>query len=72
MKQDRYDYICMEIEAGRDAFATHPATHEEGIVTQCIPKSDHLVVQIPNGPKRCWDYHESEEMFRSKKEWPWR
>ena len=72
MKRDRYDFICMEIEAGRDAFATHPASHEEGLVTKCVSHTNHLVVQTPSGANRCWDYHECEELYRSKKEWPWR
>ena len=72
MIKDRYEFICMEIEAGRDAFAANPTSHEEGLVTQCLPDTNHLMIQTSNGAKRCWDYHECEELYRSNKEWPWR
>ncbi len=72
MKRDRYSYLCQEAEAGRDAFVIHPATQEEGLVDRCILKSDHLLVKTANGPTRCWDYHECEELSRMNREWPYR
>jgi hypothetical protein len=69
MNKDRYDYVCMEAEAGRDAFVSHPASREEGIVTQCVTDTRHLVVKTPTGERRCWDFHECEEL-RHKKSGP--
>lgn len=66
MNKDRYNYMCMEAESGRDAFVSHPTSHEEGIVTQCIPNTQHLVVKTPSGQNRCWDFHECEELHHRK------
>ncbi len=70
MNKESYFHVCLESEAGRDAFVSHPSTNEEGIVTRCIPQSDHIVVQTPDSQKRCWDYRECETMQRSPQEWP--
>lgn len=70
MRKDRFDYICQETEAGRDAFVTHPGTGEEGLVTECVTKTQHVVAQTQDGQMRCWDYHECDEIGRSSKEWP--
>ena len=70
MKKDRYDFICMEAEAGRDTFAIRPSTQEEGIVSSCVPTTEHLIVETAKGEKRCWDFHECEEISRNKDEWP--
>ncbi len=66
MNRYRYEHLCLEAEAGRDAYVTHPQTNEEGIVENCITKSDHLVVRTSDGRKRCWDYRECEDLDRPK------
>lgn len=68
MKKNRFEFVCQESQAGMDAFVTHPNTHEEGRVLNC--SSTHLTVQTSAGKERCWDYHECEELKRSKEEWP--
>ncbi len=66
MKKNRYEYICSEAEAGRDAFVKHPDTNEEGMVTSCVLKTDHMIVKTPQGDSRCWDFHECEELTDPK------
>jgi len=66
MNKERYEHLCLEAEAGREAFATHPGTREEGMVTQCILQTGHLVVETPTGHKRCWDYRDCEELTHPK------
>lgn len=68
MKKDRFDFVCAESESGRDAFVTHPLSGEDGRVTNCA--ADHLLVETVPGEKRCWDFHECEEISRSKDDWP--
>ena len=70
MKKDRYQYVCLEAEAGRDAFVIHPASIEEGLVTECHLPAETLLVRTANGKQRSWDYHECEELFHLKNEWP--
>ena len=55
MNRDRYKFICLEAEAGRDAFVVHPASLEEGLVSSCVSPSEHLIVRTADGKKRCWD-----------------
>lgn len=68
MKKDRFTFVCQESESGRDAFVSHPASQEEGRVLSCA--MDHMTVETSEGQKRCWDFHECEEMGRSAGEWP--
>lgn len=70
MEKERFQFVCNESEEGRDAFVTNPATEEEGRVLECA--RDHIVVETSSGEKRCWDYHQCEELARTKAEWPWR
>ena len=70
MEKERFQFVCNESEEGRDAFVANPATQEEGRVLEC--SLDHIVVETSSGENRCWDYHQCEEMARSKGEWPWR
>jgi hypothetical protein len=70
MNRDRYKFICLEAEAGRDAFVVHPASLEEGLVSSCVSPSEQLIVRTAAGKKRCWDFHECEELTRMKEEWP--
>jgi len=64
MTKDTYRYLCNESEAGRDVFVSYPDSHEEGRVASCVLPSDHLIVETPDGSKRCWDFHQCEEMDR--------
>lgn len=66
MRRNMYEHICSEAEAGRDAFVRHPNSNEEGMVTSCIMKSDHMVVKTAEGQTRCWDYNECEELTHRK------
>jgi len=70
MQRDRFDYLCQEAEAGRDAFVSHADSGQHGLVTSCTP--EHLVVTGNDGQKRCWDYRSCEEMSRDRDEWPYR
>lgn len=70
MKKDRFDFVCMDTEAGRDAFVRNPSADEEGRVLSC--SSSHLVVETSDGNKRCWDFNDCEELSRNKEEWPYR
>lgn len=66
MDRNRYEHLCHEVEAGRDAFTSHPVSNEQGIVTSCIRQSDHLIVETSDGQKRCWDFHECEDLKHPK------
>lgn len=66
MKRDRFQHLCLEAEAGNDAYVSHPASNEEGMVESCIMKTDHLVVRTNDGAKRCWDFRECEDLDRPK------
>ncbi len=70
MKKDRFTFVCSEAEEGRDAFVAHSESQEEGRVMSC--STDHIVVKTSEGNNRCWDFHECEELSRTKEEWPWR
>lgn len=66
MDRDRFEHLCQEVEAGRDAFVSHPDSKEQGIVTSCIRQTDHIMVETAQGNKRCWDYHECADLDRPK------
>ncbi len=66
MKRDRFEYLCSEAEAGRDAFVRHPDSNEEGIVSSCIMRSNHMVVETVQGQTRCWDFSECEDLQHPK------
>lgn len=66
MLKDRYQYLCHQVEAGRDAFVSHPITGEEGRVIDCILPTGHMVVAIPGHHKRCWDYRECDDLHHPK------
>ncbi len=66
MRRNEFSHLCSEAEAGRDAFVRHSGSHEEGMVTSCIMKSNHLVVKTPQGESRCWDFNECEELSHRK------
>ena len=67
MEKETYRFLCQEMEAGRDAFVLHPKSQEEGRVVDCVLNTDHMIVSTPDGSKRCWDFHECEEMSRMNK-----
>lgn len=60
MRNDRFEYLCKEVASGTNAFVSHPSTHEQGRVLSC--SIDHLVVDTDSGNRRCWDFHECEEI----------
>jgi len=66
MNRSRFEHLCSEAQAGRDAFVRHPKSNEEGMVTKCDLKSDHVVVQTPQNETRCWDYHECRDLAHPK------
>lgn len=68
MEKERYDYVCIQTEQGRDAFVRHPDSGEEGRVLNC--GDDKVEVETTAGQKRSWDYRDVEEIVRSKEEWP--
>jgi len=68
MDRERFQYVCMESDAGRDVLVTHGS--EGGMVDRCM--QDHLLVKTPQGEQRCWDYRECEEVGRTREEFPWR
>jgi len=68
MERNRFDFVCMESEAGRDIEVLRE--QERGFVDHC--SGEHLLVNTPEGEKRCWDFRECEEMYRTREEFPWR
>jgi len=60
MDRQRFEYVCMESEAGRDAFVSLKTSGQHGIVQSC--QRDHLVVKTPEGKNGCWDFHDCEEI----------
>ncbi|PLX98028.1 MAG: hypothetical protein C0624_14940 [Desulfuromonas sp.] len=70
MNRETFTHICLESEAGRDSYVTHPSSNEEGVVTNCSINNDHLVVRTNDGHSRCWDYHHCEELRPSLKSGP--
>jgi len=70
MNRESFLHLCMEAEAGRDAFVVHPSSHEEGLVTTCTLANDHMVVRTAEGHSRCWDYHNCIELRPAVKSGP--
>ena len=68
MEKDRFDYVCVQTEQGRDVFVRHPASGEEGQVLSCA--DEQVTLQNPRGEERTWHSSELEEITRSKTEWP--
>jgi hypothetical protein len=68
MERDRFVFVCMESEAGRDAEVVKG--NEHGMIDHCA--GEHLLVKTPEGDKRCWDFRECDELYRTKEEFPWR
>jgi len=70
MQRDRFEYLCREAEAGRDAFVRSAEGGQDGMVISCTP--EHLVISGSDGTKQCWDYRNCEELSRDRQEWPYR
>ena len=68
MERKRFDFVCMESEEGRDVEIRHGK--ERGFVDHCA--GEHLLVKTTEGEKRCWDFRECDELYRTKEEFPWR
>jgi len=66
MQRNRYEYLCAQADAGNDTFVCHPESNEEGMVTGCVVKTDHLLVKTPQGQTRCWDFHACEDLHHPK------
>ena len=66
MQRSRFEHLCAEAEAGNDAFVRHPGSNEEGMVTSCILKTDHMVVKTVQGQTRCWDFRSCEDLPQPK------
>ena len=60
MKRDRFMWVCMENEAGRDTFVKNPTTHEEGLVMDF--GTNDLKVRTNRGNSRNWGFAECEEL----------
>ncbi len=70
MKKERFDFVCLDTEAGIDAFVKNPDTSEEGTVKGC--SADQLIVKTSEGKERRWNFNQVEELSRSTEEWPYR
>ncbi len=68
MEKERFDYARVQSEQGRDVFVRNPESGEEGLVLEC--SGETVVILNTQGEKRHWDYHQLEEITRSKDEWP--
>ena len=66
MKKERFEFLCLEAEAGRDAFVRHPRSDHEGLVASCIMPTGHMVVKTTDNQTRCWKFGECEELTHSK------
>ena len=62
MDRERFLNLCQESDGGRDAFAAHPSSHEEGFITSCSLESGQLQVRTPDNQLRTWDFRECEEL----------
>ena len=66
MKNNLYEHLCYEAQSGRDVFVSHVERNEEGLVTGCVPKTNHIIVRTSEGEARCWDASECEEVIDLK------
>ncbi len=66
MRKDRFEFLCMEAESGRDAFVRHPDSSEEGMVTGCDLRSGWMLVQTQGRQTRRWDFNECDDLKRPK------
>lgn len=68
MNRERYDYVRVQSEQGRDVFVRNTETSEEGLVERCA--DDKVYVRTAKGAERSWDYRQLDELTRNKEEWP--
>ena len=68
MQKDRYDYVCVQTEQGREIFVRDVASGEEGQAVYCT--ADQVTLRNTKGEESTWHYSELEEITRSKDEWP--
>lgn len=66
MRKERFEHLCLEAEAGRDAFIRHPDSNEEGMITSCDMRTGHAVVRTTEQKTRCWDFKECEDLRHPK------
>ena len=62
MQRSDYKHLCSEAQAGNDAFVLNLSNNEEGLVTTCIKKTEHIVVKTAGGAIRCWNFRECKEV----------
>jgi len=67
MERNRFVDICTKSESGRYIVVINHGQH--GLVDSCA--GDHLLVETAKGEKRCWDYHECDDLNRTDEEFPW-
>lgn len=66
MKKDRFEHLCREVEAGRDAFLRHSASQEEGMILGCDLREGNVVVRTQENRARNWSFSECEDIQRPK------
>jgi len=66
MKKDRFKFLCMETEAGRDAFVQHSSSNEEGLVRGCDLRGGMMLVQTADDRPRRWEFDECDDLPRPK------
>lgn len=66
MDRNRFEHLCLEAEAGRDAFVRHPQSQEEGMISSCSLNTGQMVVHTREQETRCWDYQECEDLRHPK------
>ena len=66
MKKERFVYLCMETEAGRDAFVRHPDKNEEGMVAGCDLHEGRMLIQTSDHQTRLWDFNECDDLRHPK------
>lgn len=66
MNKDRFEHLCMETEAGRDAFVRHPDFKEEGMVIGCDLRGGVMLVKTAESQMRNWDFDECEDLRHPK------
>ncbi len=68
MEKDRFEYVRVQTEQGRDIFVRHVPSNEEGQVLSCA--GDLATIKNTAGQEQTWHYSDIEEITRSKNEWP--
>ena len=68
MEKDRFQFVSVETEQGRDIFVCHSENGEEGRVVSC--SGEQVTFEDPQGDVHSYDYRTLEEISRSKDEWP--